>query len=283
VRNLPDESVFSEIDYSRLGTLLQSYKSEPLQKVVTNLRPFTIYEVLVSAHTHAGEGASVLTTVETEQDKPATEPTGLRYTNLTSTSVNISWTEPEIPNGIITYYTVYISSGQIFTRTAEDKFAVVEDLEKYKQYTVSECGWSFINFAGTDWSKSWRCATAREADFIIWGFKLCKKSGKCNNEIFGRLVEEEKRYKSLRHDLLNSHHFDCFLRFFERNKIKNFSTCVEQSCKWKQMHEILFRMWAQILLPIYAWFVGKLPKYFSHCQQAGDEHLSERVPNHDLW
>ena len=36
-----------------------------------------------------------------------TEPLNLRAFSLTSQQLNVSWSEPERPNGILTYYTVY--------------------------------------------------------------------------------------------------------------------------------------------------------------------------------
>ncbi|CAK8678013.1 unnamed protein product [Clavelina lepadiformis] len=131
---------------SQLGSLLQNYQQRQVTDEIMNLLPYTIYNISVSASTAKGPGMSIRRTTMalTDQDVPGSPPVNLKYTNISSSSVNISWEEPEMPNGIITRYTIGISRGVMFKKETKGKNIVVDDLEKYSPYEVYVWPWTVV-------------------------------------------------------------------------------------------------------------------------------------------
>ncbi|XP_045484007.1 tyrosine-protein phosphatase Lar isoform X2 [Pieris rapae] len=91
---------FSEIS----GVITQYYS-------VTNLSPYTEYEMYVIAVNNIGRGPAsepaVITTGETE---PGSAPRNVQVRPLSSSTMVIQWDEPETPNGQVTGYKVYYTS-----------------------------------------------------------------------------------------------------------------------------------------------------------------------------
>ncbi|XP_076801540.1 phosphatidylinositol phosphatase PTPRQ-like isoform X2 [Clavelina lepadiformis] len=131
---------------SQLGSLLQNYQQRQVTDEIMNLLPYTIYNISVSASTAKGPGMSIRRTTMalTDQDVPGSPPVNLKYTNISSSSVNISWDEPEMPNGIVTRYTIGISRGVMFKKETKGKNIVVDDLEKYSPYEVYVWPWTVV-------------------------------------------------------------------------------------------------------------------------------------------
>lgn len=122
---------------SLLGKQLTNTTRDLIDTEISNLRPYTHYKFLVSALNSAGDpGDPVTYDVITAEDKPGS-PINLSYVNLTSTSVNITWSKPENPNGEIIGYRVYISQDQMFIQQTNSTFAVIPNLTKYSPYRVS--------------------------------------------------------------------------------------------------------------------------------------------------
>ncbi len=76
-----------------------------LQYNATNLTPFTVYVFFVEVCNQAGCASSISATAQT-QDAPAEGVTPPTLTVLGPTSINVSWTTPTAPNGIITSYQI---------------------------------------------------------------------------------------------------------------------------------------------------------------------------------
>ncbi|XP_047503815.1 tyrosine-protein phosphatase Lar isoform X3 [Pieris napi] len=93
---------FSEIS----GVITQYYS-------VTNLSPYTEYEMYVIAVNNIGRGPAsepaVITTGETGA-KPGSAPRNVQVRPLSSSTMVIQWDEPETPNGQVTGYKVYYTS-----------------------------------------------------------------------------------------------------------------------------------------------------------------------------
>ncbi|XP_037294802.1 tyrosine-protein phosphatase Lar isoform X3 [Manduca sexta] len=99
---------FSEIS----GVVTQFY-------AVTNLSPYTEYEMYVIAVNNIGRGPpstpAVITTGETVDSlyagaKPGSAPRNVQVRPLSSSTMVIQWDEPETPNGQVTGYKVYYTT-----------------------------------------------------------------------------------------------------------------------------------------------------------------------------
>ncbi|XP_041986321.1 tyrosine-protein phosphatase Lar isoform X5 [Aricia agestis] len=91
---------FSEIS----GVITQYYS-------VTNLSPYTEYEMYVIAVNNIGRGPpsapAVITTGETE---PGSAPKNVQVRPLSSSTMVIQWDDPDTPNGQVTGYKIYYTS-----------------------------------------------------------------------------------------------------------------------------------------------------------------------------
>ncbi|NXN98020.1 PTPRQ phosphatase, partial [Rhinopomastus cyanomelas] len=116
---------------------------------LTDLENNCDYSAYLTASTRFGDGnvRSGTTTFRTSEGAPSDPPKDVVYRNLTSTSIMLSWSPPQKPNGNILYYTVYFknSSGvsiQNFTSDGNNgdastsQSAVLDNLAKYSHYTV---------------------------------------------------------------------------------------------------------------------------------------------------
>ncbi|XP_070536713.1 protogenin B-like [Ptychodera flava] len=75
--------------------------------VLTNLSPFTKYQITVRAHGRNGHGPySDALLMETFQDKPSSPPSNVKITVADVQTVLLQWAPPEHPNGVITTYVI---------------------------------------------------------------------------------------------------------------------------------------------------------------------------------
>ena len=138
------------VDSRKLGSLLLNYlRNNSYEETIENLDPFTNYKIQVAAENAAGIGAFSSKSVLTFEDKPGTRPFGLDYKNISSTSVNITWNEPEEPNGVITHYTVGLGSPDAGIDKHDTKtnqtFLILENLDKYSLYEVRKNRYKLLN------------------------------------------------------------------------------------------------------------------------------------------
>jgi usherin len=91
------------INYNVFTNFTLVLKSPSAHIYITNLRPSTVYVVYVEACTVAGctEGPAVTMTTISDLPQDLDPPT---VSNITATSMNLSWTDPRIPNGRITRF-----------------------------------------------------------------------------------------------------------------------------------------------------------------------------------
>ncbi|KAF7704133.1 hypothetical protein HF521_021205 [Silurus meridionalis] len=79
------------------------YRGKKLSVQVSNLKPHTSYSLILTACTNGGCTASLPTSVLTREAPPSSMPTpSLKVTG--PESVEVSWKEPDHPNGVITGY-----------------------------------------------------------------------------------------------------------------------------------------------------------------------------------
>nr|ACC65888.1 Down syndrome cell adhesion molecule isoform [Daphnia pulex] len=81
------------------------------ETILHGLRKYTNYSMQVLAFTAGGDGVkSVPVSCHTEQDVPGS-PSAVKALLMTPDSILVSWKAPELPNGIVNQYTVYIQEG----------------------------------------------------------------------------------------------------------------------------------------------------------------------------
>ncbi|XP_047993091.1 tyrosine-protein phosphatase Lar isoform X5 [Leguminivora glycinivorella] len=91
---------FSEIS----GVITQYYS-------VTNLSPYTEYEMFVIAVNNIGRGPpSAPATITTGETEPGSAPRNVQVRPLSSSTMVIQWDEPETPNGQVTGYKIYYTT-----------------------------------------------------------------------------------------------------------------------------------------------------------------------------
>ena len=97
---------YSEQEFSNTISFEQSNISLTTLSV-PDLISFTMYECYVTASTEAGTGPpSNADNARTSEDAPSGPPRDFGFIDITSTSVNLTWTRPERPNGMLINYTL---------------------------------------------------------------------------------------------------------------------------------------------------------------------------------
>ncbi|XP_065308715.1 protein sidekick isoform X2 [Dermacentor albipictus] len=120
---------------------MEAVPATPTAYTITDLRRFTKYSVQLLAFNPAGDGPrSQLLQVHTQADRPG-PPGSLVFTDITMNSLNVSWTPPEEPNGIITGYLVNyetadldIESGRQVRQKVVHTFLAVRGLDEMTTY-----------------------------------------------------------------------------------------------------------------------------------------------------
>uniref|UniRef100_A0A8B9U9U1 Phosphatidylinositol phosphatase PTPRQ n=1 Tax=Anas zonorhyncha TaxID=75864 RepID=A0A8B9U9U1_9AVES len=77
---------------------------------LTELSPYTLYNITVRAFTRLGHGnqSSFPLLVRTSETVPDSAPESITYRNISSVEIELSFFPPSIPNGIIQTYTIYL-------------------------------------------------------------------------------------------------------------------------------------------------------------------------------
>lgn len=69
---------------------------------------------------------------------PGSPPYGLAYDSISSSEVNVSWSPPLIPNGVILYYSVeYWNTTHTLNITTHTPSVLLSNLRKYAHYRLS--------------------------------------------------------------------------------------------------------------------------------------------------
>src|SRR6218665_142090 len=89
-----------KVDKTQMSTMLQSFVSATPQLEVTSLQPYTDYAISVQVCTSGGCTMSPTVNVRTPSDIPQNQPAPV-IDNITSTAMDLSWTDPLLPNGKI--------------------------------------------------------------------------------------------------------------------------------------------------------------------------------------
>ncbi|XP_075456630.1 phosphatidylinositol phosphatase PTPRQ isoform X3 [Ascaphus truei] len=109
--------------------------------ILSDLKKYSQYQIVISGHTIYGNGnqTSDVLYVTTLEDVPDDPPHNLSYRNLNSTSIQLFYSPPSSPNGIIKYYLItYLGaegSSQFFN--SSNCSVTLNGLRKYSEYYVT--------------------------------------------------------------------------------------------------------------------------------------------------
>ena len=127
--------------------------------LVISINPFTDYTCSVSAATMVGDGPPATVSGTSDEDGeciihyatvislmmccavPAGPPRQVSAIAKNSKSLNVTWSAPAIPNGVITEYQLQCSGGgQVFNRTVMETMTTLSGLLPYTNYSCSIIG-----------------------------------------------------------------------------------------------------------------------------------------------
>nr|XP_061796460.1 usherin-like [Nerophis lumbriciformis] len=100
-----------------------------------NLTPGTAYNITVAACTGGGCTRSSSVQVVTEESTPENVPAPL-VTPLSPHALNVSWTAPGTPNGILTSYGVWMDGVLISNSSSSQRFLVVKELSPWSKHIL---------------------------------------------------------------------------------------------------------------------------------------------------
>ncbi|KAM9311607.1 phosphatidylinositol phosphatase PTPRQ [Gastrophryne carolinensis] len=113
------------------------FNSSGLSVILSELKRFTEYFVSISASTSVGPGPRSHSPllVRTGEDVPESSPRNITYRNVSSTEIIVSYSPPSVPNGIIVYYTVYITWMNGTVEMAKDTSFLTLSISGLRKYT----------------------------------------------------------------------------------------------------------------------------------------------------
>uniref|UniRef100_A0A4W6FW95 Usherin n=1 Tax=Lates calcarifer TaxID=8187 RepID=A0A4W6FW95_LATCA len=100
-----------------------------------NLTPGTTYSITVAACTGGGCTLSPSSHAQTEESTPENVPAPL-VTPLSPYALNVSWTPPDTPNGIITSYGLWLDGVLILNSSSSQRFVEVEGLSPWSRHIL---------------------------------------------------------------------------------------------------------------------------------------------------
>ncbi|KAM4744036.1 usherin isoform 3-T3 [Anableps anableps] len=114
-----------------------AYNSSELaeEHTLRSLTPGTFYSVTVAACTGGGCTISPSSHVQTQESTPENVPAPL-VIPMSPHSLNISWTPPETPNGVITSYGLWMDGVLVFNSSSSQRFFIVEGLSPWSRHVV---------------------------------------------------------------------------------------------------------------------------------------------------
>ena len=143
---------------------LMVFPGNVTEATVSGLIPYTQYNCYVTANTSVGEGnvivvqsartdesskfsaaklsfhCSALTEMAMNHIAPDGSPENFQVSDVNSTAVNLTWSDPLIPNGIVTTFTVTYNFSNIvqsITLSADIRNVLISGLEEYTIYVFA--------------------------------------------------------------------------------------------------------------------------------------------------
>ncbi|KAK0096530.1 hypothetical protein PV326_005230 [Microctonus aethiopoides] len=103
--------------------------------VITNLKPYTTYMINVAVVTKSGEGLHSNPLHDTTfEAAPSTPPQNVQITDVTNTTLYVSWESPTAMNGVLRYYEVHYSGNVL--KVEESTHVLLRDLLPFKNYSI---------------------------------------------------------------------------------------------------------------------------------------------------
>ena len=119
---------------------VEVFEGDAFSYIVTDLRPYTVYSFFIQACTTGGCGSSNSSRVETAQAPPTFQPAP-NVSALSDTELQVQWSPPTEPNGVLLEYRVYQRDtpfeGDGFLVASVDAntlLLVVDDLDPFTSY-----------------------------------------------------------------------------------------------------------------------------------------------------
>ncbi|XP_029001116.1 usherin isoform X2 [Betta splendens] len=110
--------------------------SEPCEDhALRNLTPGTAYSVTVAACTGGGCTLSPASQARTEESTPENVPAPL-VASVSPHELNVSWTPPDTPNGVITSYGLWLDGLLLVNTTSSQRFFVVDGLSPWTRHVL---------------------------------------------------------------------------------------------------------------------------------------------------
>ncbi|XP_047678606.1 phosphatidylinositol phosphatase PTPRQ isoform X2 [Tachysurus fulvidraco] len=131
--------IFYEVTYSN-STFSYTVNSNAPSVTLRHLKPYTLYNVTARGYTRLGHGNKTSPTLQmlSGEDVPGSPPYGLSYDSISSSEVNVSWSPPLVPNGVILYYSVeYWNITHTLNITTHTPSVLLSNLRKYARYRLS--------------------------------------------------------------------------------------------------------------------------------------------------
>uniref|UniRef100_H3DPG9 Fibronectin type-III domain-containing protein n=1 Tax=Tetraodon nigroviridis TaxID=99883 RepID=H3DPG9_TETNG len=111
--------------------------SVPISVGVDQLRPYTAYLFEVSAFTSDGEGQIASTMVRMPESAPEDPPQNFEILNMTSRSISVSWSSPNIVTGKFSYMLyLYGPTGYLYENSTGDMQFTFAGLNPYTRYML---------------------------------------------------------------------------------------------------------------------------------------------------
>ncbi|XP_034500111.1 phosphatidylinositol phosphatase PTPRQ isoform X2 [Ailuropoda melanoleuca] len=109
--------------------------------LITGLKKYTKYKMRVAASTHVGESSLSEENdifVRTLEDEPESSPQDVEVIDVTASEINLRWSPPRKPNGIIVVYEVlYKNMDTSLMKNTSTTNIILRDLKPYTLYNIS--------------------------------------------------------------------------------------------------------------------------------------------------
>ncbi|XP_072290555.1 phosphatidylinositol phosphatase PTPRQ [Eucyclogobius newberryi] len=120
-------------------TFKTSINSSTNSAMLTDLKPFSFYNVSVKAFTRRGHGNQTSDSLQllSGEDVPGGPPNDMFYESVSPSEVNVTWLPPELPNGNITHYGLeFWNSTHFLNLTSSTPHLLIQHLQKYTKYRI---------------------------------------------------------------------------------------------------------------------------------------------------
>ncbi|XP_075998501.1 phosphatidylinositol phosphatase PTPRQ [Genypterus blacodes] len=117
--------------------------------ILTNLLPYTQYNVTIIATTRKGSGPALLLMLHTDEGGPMSPPRNLTIYNHTSVSVWLSWEAALEPNGVVTHYGFRIRELITHSVTHQNSSGpstteYISGFKPHRSYEISVCSYTRV-------------------------------------------------------------------------------------------------------------------------------------------